>query len=82
MEKQIVFDFVKNKLLNQGYSVENLSDETSLVDDLGIDSLDMLELVLFVEREFHILLTNDNIYQPTIFGDFITAVCTAIDNKN
>ena len=56
MEKQIVFDFVKNKLLNQGYSVENLSDETSLVDDLGIDSLDMLELVLFVEREFHILL--------------------------
>ena len=26
MEKQIVFDFVKNKLLNQGYSVENLSD--------------------------------------------------------
>lgn len=82
MEKRVVFEFAKNKLFSQGYNVSALSDETSFVDDIGIDSLDMLELVLSVEREFNILLTNDEIYQPTSFGNFVTAVCTAINHKN
>ena len=44
---------VKNIVVEQlGVSVNEVVPEASLVDDLGADSLDLVELVMVLEEEF------------------------------
>ncbi len=54
---------------------ERITRETSLVKDLGADSLDSLELVFQLEEAFGILIPNERI------GDFATmgAICAGIE---
>lgn len=51
---------------------ENVKSEANLKDDLGMDSLDVVELVMEVEKEFKISIS-DNEY------DGITTVGSVVD---
>ncbi|NBW98860.1 acyl carrier protein, partial [bacterium] len=44
---------VKNIIVEQlGVDVESVTPEASFIDDLGADSLDIVELVMTMEEEF------------------------------
>ncbi len=43
-----------------GKSIEECSDDKSLIDDLGADSLDTVELILQLEEEYNIEITDDD----------------------
>lgn len=75
MEKQSVFDFIKKNLEELGYDVENISEFSSIKDDLGLDSLDSVELVMRIERKFSVSLSDKYVYQPKTIGDLVAAVC-------
>ena len=42
-----------------GKSIEECSDDKSLVDDLGADSLDTVELVMAIEEAFNIEIPDE-----------------------
>ena len=44
---------------NSGSSKEQITPETSFVNDLGADSLDVVELVMELEEEFDINIPDD-----------------------
>lgn len=46
-----------------------LKPENSFVDDLGADSLDMVELVMSFEEEFNIAIEDDAAEKLTTVGD-------------
>ena len=48
-----------------------LSQNTSFVDDLGADSIDLLELVLAFEDEFGIQIDEDDIKNIRTVGDIV-----------
>ena len=53
---------------------EDIHDETRVVDDLGADSLDIVELIMTLEERYNIIITNDQAAElPTIgkIADFI-----------
>ena len=43
-----------------GISEDNITPDTLLVDDLGIDSLDLVELIMAIEQEFDIEIPDTN----------------------
>ena len=51
-----------------------VSVDTHLVDDLGADSLDSIELVLDMEREFDIEIPDDAIDEVKTVQDIVTLV--------
>ena len=51
-----VFDIVAEQL---GVSRDQLTRETSFINDLGADSLDTVELVMELEEEFDINIPDD-----------------------
>lgn len=55
-----------------GVSNDDLKPESSFVDDLGADSLDQVELVMALEDEFEIEISDDD-------ADKINTVQQAID---
>ena len=60
-----------------GVEADKVSDSASFIDDLGADSLDTVELVMALEEEFDIEISDEE-------AENISTVQTAIDyiNKN
>lgn len=57
------------KLLAQQFEVsaDSISEDTNIVDDLGADSLDVVELIMSVEDEFGIQIPDEDAAElPTV----------------
>ncbi len=63
-----VKDIIVNKL---GVSEEEVNDEASFVEDLGADSLDIVELVMDLEEEFGIEIPDEDAENITSVGEAI-----------
>lgn len=57
-----------------GYPVEKVSDESDIFDDLGADSLDRIELVIDLEREFSVDIDDDSIERVQTVAQVIGVV--------
>ncbi|MCX7871049.1 MAG: acyl carrier protein [bacterium] len=60
MSKQEIFEKVKKILVEKLSVNENdIKEDSSLVDDLGVDSLDLVELLMKFEEEFKIEISEE-----------------------
>ena len=67
---------VKKIVIEQlGVSEDEVSNESSFIDDLGADSLDTVELVMALEEEFETEIPDED-------AEKITSVQQAIDYVN
>lgn len=57
---------------NLGVSIDKVTPEKSFIEDLGADSLDVVEIVICIEEEFKILVDEED-------AELITTVQSAID---
>lgn len=56
----MIFEKVRELLSKQfEVSEDQITMDTSIVDDLGADSLDVVELIMSLEEEFNIVVTED-----------------------
>ena len=62
----MIFENVRDALAQQfEVDPETITMETSLIDDLGADSLDVVELIMSLEDEFGIAISDDDAVQLT-----------------
>jgi acyl carrier protein len=57
-----------------GVSKDEVVPEASFIDDLGADSLDIVELVMAMEEEFDIEIPDDDAEKIQTIGDAIAYV--------
>jgi acyl carrier protein len=73
-----VIDIVAEQL---GANKENITRETSFVNDLGADSLDTVELVMELEEEFDINIPDDMAEKIQTVGQAIEHIEKAIESS-
>ena len=54
--------------------VETITADTTFVDDLGANSLDIFQIVMGIEEEYDIELDNDTVEQIQTVGDAAEAI--------
>ncbi|MDB5340472.1 MAG: acpP 5 [Planctomycetaceae bacterium] len=59
-----------------GNSLSTLGDAVRLVDDLGLDSVDMVSLIMQVERRFRIRLSHEELSAVLTAGDLLDLIAT------
>lgn len=65
-------DRVKKIIVDQlGVDASKISQESSFVDDLGADSLDIVELIMAFEEEFDIEIPDEDAEKIKTVGDAI-----------
>jgi acyl carrier protein len=57
-----------------GLDVNNLHDNTHFQDDLGVDSLDLIELRMEIEKVFGITITDEESETMNTFGSFVSCI--------
>lgn len=77
-----VYDFyVKNKFQNYtDYDEETISPETHLIE-LGLDSLDMIELIMDAEMEYDLDIADEEFEDITSVGGLVKLVSDKIRGK-
>jgi acyl carrier protein len=65
---QKVRDIIEIEL---GVEREKLTDEASFIEDLGADSLDIVELVMEFEKEFNIDIPDEDAEKLRTVGDAV-----------
>lgn len=55
-------------------SIDDLALDTSLVDDLEADSLDIVELVMAFEDEFNVKIEDDELEKIQTIEDILNAI--------
>ena len=70
-----VEDKVREIIVEQlGVSADEVVAEASFIDDLGADSLDIVELVMAIEEEFDIEVPDEEAERMQNIGDVIAYV--------
>ena len=55
---------------------DSITEDTTFVDDLGADSLDIFQLIMGIEEEYDIELDNESVEQIQTVGDAVEAIRT------
>lgn len=68
------FDSIKKILVDQLGVDENSITEDTAIEELGADSLDLVEIVMTIEEEFDIKIDDSAIEDLKKVGDIITYI--------
>ncbi len=71
----MVFEKVKNMLVEQlGVDEKDVTPEAAFVEDLGADSLDLVELVMAMESEYGIEIPDDEVETISTVEDAVNYI--------
>lgn len=72
MSSEEIFEKVKNIIVEQlGVAETAITTEASFIDDLGADSLDIVELIMALEEEFDIEIPDADAEKVTSVNDVV-----------
>ena len=75
----MVFEKIKEALVAQfEVDPEKITRSTDIVNDLGADSLDLVELIMSLEEEYGISVTDEAVYEHKTVGEIADFIETLI----
>ena len=78
----MVYEKLKELILSQfGIDEDQLTPDTDIVDDLGADSLDVMEMLMALEEEYGILVVDDDVSELRTISEIVEFVESKIDAK-
>jgi acyl carrier protein len=78
----MVFDKVKEIIVDQlGVDADDVTMEASFLDDLGADSLDIVELIMALEEEFDLEIPDEEAEKFPTVGDVVEYIKEHSENE-
>ena len=75
MAKEEIFDKLKELVVDQlGVEEDEVTMEATMQDDLGADSLDLVDLVMSVEEEFGVKVADEDLENIKTVGDIVNYI--------
>lgn len=72
MAKEEIFEKLKDLVVDQlGVDEDEVTLEANIQDDLGADSLDVVDLVMSVEEEFGVKIADEELEGIKTVGDIV-----------
>ena len=80
--REQVFETVRRVLSKQlEIEPEDIHEDTRVVEDLGADSLDIVELTMTLEEHYNIIITNDQAANLPTIGKVVDFIVGYFDKK-
>ena len=77
----MIFDTVRELLAHQlEIDPASITMDTDIILDLGADSLDIVELVMSIEEEYDLVITDENVNNMTTVGQVVNYLDSVLKN--
>lgn len=73
-KREEILEAIREHLSQRGIEATDVSYQSDLVNDLGLDSLDTVELTLGLEERFGIEIPDTEIEDVSTVGDAVTLI--------
>lgn len=71
----MIFEKVASILAEQlGADVNDITETTDIINDLGADSLDVVTLLLCIEDEFGVTVSDEEAQELRVVGDIVSYI--------
>ena len=71
----MILEQVKNIIEEQlGVAASEISEDSAFIEDLGADSLDIVELIMAFESEFDMEIEDDEVESISTVGDVVSYI--------
>ena len=78
----MTLDKVKEMLANQlNIEADKITETSKIIEDLGADSLDMIEMLMSLEEEFGLSIPDDKAEALKTVGDVSSFIDESLKNK-
>lgn len=75
MEREEIFEKVADVIVDQlNVERDDVADEAAFIDDLGADSLDLVELVMALEAEFNVSIPDEDVESIKTVADAVAYI--------
>lgn len=82
MDRNEIFEKVKKAVVEQlDVREEEITEESTFVQDLGADSLEVVEIVMALEEAFNIEIPDDEVDQIKTVGDAVNFIESKLKEK-
>jgi acyl carrier protein len=79
MDRDEIFDKVKGVIVEQlNVEEDDVNEDAAFVDDLGADSLDIVELVMALEEEFGVSIPDEQAEKIKTVGDAVDFIVESV----
>jgi acyl carrier protein len=79
MDRDEIFDKVKGVIVEQlNVEEDDVNEDATFVDDLGADSLDIVELVMALEEEFGVSIPDESAEKIKSVGDAVDFIVESL----
>jgi acyl carrier protein len=79
MDHDEIFDKVKGVIVEQlNVEEDDVNEDATFVDDLGADSLDIVELVMALEEEFGVSIPDESAEKIKSVGDAVDFIVESL----
>lgn len=72
--KDEIFEVLKERLVERGIDGDKVKPEANLVRDLGLDSLDTVEVTMGLEERFNVEIPEEDLENVNTVGDAVGLV--------
>ena len=81
-ENKIMLEKVKETVAEAlGADIDTITAETSFKEDLGADSLDVFQIIMGIEEEFDIEISNEDAEKIVTVGDAVEQIKKAVSEQ-
>ena len=76
----MIFKRIKEIIVEElSANEEDIKLETNIADDLGADSLDAIELIMSIEEEYDIMISDDDAMTVKTVGELVKLIETELN---
>ena len=77
----MIYEKIREMLASQfDVDIETITRETDLMNDLGADSLDLVEMIMTLEEEYGVSVLDDSVYENRTVGEITDYIEDLIKN--
>ncbi len=80
MKREEILEKVKDLIADKlGVDREEVVEDASLIDDLGADSLDLVDLVMVFEEEFNVKIEDEELENIKTVKDVVDGIMSKLE---
>lgn len=76
-----IFDFLSTEVLPDYVCDDEVITVDVKLEDTCLDSIDLIEIVMFLEEQYEVEIDDDTISEFITIGDMVKAVCEQLGEK-